>query len=62
VSDSSRALFDDLFDYRQRTYAFYGIWADEYQRSMQTRSASWQTVWLRSRDFQNLRSPIRAFL
>lgn len=49
------ALFWEL---RGRRYAFYGIWARDYARRMRPRSASWQTVSLRSRDFRELRQPL----
>lgn len=62
VSANARGEFEDLFDYRQRTYAFYGIWADEYRDVMRTRSASWQTVSVPGRMFRELRSPIDTFL
>lgn len=54
--------FDQVFDFRERTYAFYGIWVDEYQAEMRTRSISWETVSLPSSVFRKLRLPIEAFL
>lgn len=54
--------FERVFDFRERTYAFYGIWVDEYQAEMRTRSASWETVSLPSSVFRKLRLPIEAFL
>jgi hypothetical protein len=62
IGEKARENFASLFDFRQRTYAFYGVWADEYERVMQTRSASWQTVSVPSRAFRALRSPIGEFL
>ena len=62
VSETARGEFEDLFDYRQRTYAFYGVWADEYREAMRTRSASWQTVSVPGRAFRELKSPIDSFL
>ena len=50
------------FTFRNRLYAFYGVWADEYRCSMKTRSPSWETVSLPSRQFRELRLPIREFL
>ncbi len=50
------------FDFEDRTYAFYGVWADEYRSEMRTRSASWETVCLPSRVFRRLRAPILEFL
>lgn len=62
VDERARDEFESLFDFRSRTYAFYGVWADDYQSAMQTRSASWQTVSVPSRAFRELRSPIGTFL
>ena len=62
VSDAEREKFDDLFSFRDRVYAFYGVWADAYRQEMRTRSESWQTVTVPSRAFRELRSPIDAFL
>jgi hypothetical protein len=50
------------FDFRRNTYAFYGVWADEYRSRMRARSASWETVSLPSRAFRSLRLPIVDFL
>lgn len=54
--------FEGLFEFRDRMYAFYGVWADQYRDVMQTRSASWQTVSVPSGAFRELRSPIGEFL
>ena len=62
VDASSRDGFEDLFDFRDKTYAFFGVWADQYGDRMQPRSASWQTVSVPSREFRELRLPIREFL
>lgn len=62
VDARARGEFESLFDFRDRTYSFYGVWADEYKTAMQTRSASWQTVSVPSRAFRDLRSPIGEFL
>ena len=56
------AELEALFDFRNRTYAFYGVWADQYRAQMRTRSASWETVSLPSRVYRDLRLPIQAFL
>jgi len=52
----------DPFRHRGRTYAFYGIWADDYRERMRARSASWETVSLPSAEFRRLRRPIAEFL
>lgn len=62
VEERWRDDFEFVFDYRDRGYAFYGVWADQYQTEMRTRSPSWETVSLPSRVFQQLRSPIDEFL
>jgi len=62
IDERARGEFETLFDFRDRTYAFYGVWADEYRDVMQTRSASWQTVSVPSGTFRELRSPIGDFL
>jgi hypothetical protein len=62
VSEAERDRFDDLFTFRDRLYSFYGVWVDDYQEVMQTRSESWQTVSVPSGAFRELRSPIVEFL
>jgi len=48
--------------FRDRTYAFYGVWVDQYGGAMRKRSPRWETVWLPAEPFQQLRSPISDFL
>jgi hypothetical protein len=62
ISESARHEFESLFSFRDRSYAFFGVWADQYQQVMHTRSESWRTVSVPSRAFRALRSPITAFL
>ncbi len=62
VSDAERGKFDDLYSFRDRVYAFYGVWADDYRQAMRTRSESWQTVAVPSGAFRELRAPIGEFL
>lgn len=54
--------FERLFRFRNRTYAFYGIWADRYRDAMRTRSRSWETVGLPSHVFRSLRHPFHELL
>lgn len=54
--------FPVRFTFRERVYAFYGVWADEYYAQMRTRSASWETVSLPSPVFRRLRVPVQEFL
>ena len=53
---------EDPFEFRGKTYSFYGVWVDEYFRQMRSRSASWETVSLPSRAFRELRLPMADFL
>ena len=62
VSEAERDKFEELFSFRDRDYAFYGVWVDEYREAMQTRSESWQTVSVPSGPFRELRSPLVDFL
>lgn len=50
------------FAFRNRLYAFYGVWADDYQQRMRRRSARWETVSLPSQAYRELRQPIATFL
>ncbi len=62
VQEAHWPLFDELFEFRGRKYAFFGVWADAYQDAMKTRSPSWETVDLPSREFRRLRVPLRDLL
>ena len=53
---------EEPFRYRNRVYAFYGVWADEYATVMRTRSPSWETVSLPLREYERLRRPIEELL
>ncbi|MGE3315135.1 MAG: HYExAFE family protein [Planctomycetaceae bacterium] len=50
------------FEFRDRRYSFFGVWAEEYRKVMRTRSTSWETVSLPVREFRQLCSPIHEFL
>jgi len=50
------------WEFRQRTYAFYGVWADEYAGAMRGRSRAWETVSVPCRDYRDLRRPIAELL
>lgn len=54
--------FPDRFPFRDRQYAFYGVWVDEYLSAMRARSPKWSTYTLPVADFRRLRQPIAAFL
>lgn len=62
VESRWRGEFDEIFEYRGREYAFFGVWADSYGCAMRTRSPSWNTVTLPSSEFRELRVPIRELL
>jgi hypothetical protein len=47
-----------MFTFRDRTYGFYGVWAEAYRQLMRTRSPKWETVWLPSGSFRELRFPL----
>jgi hypothetical protein len=53
---------EPMFEFRERAYAFYGVGVDEYCREMRSRSTSWETVWLPTREFRRMRVPIAEFL
>jgi hypothetical protein len=50
------------FLFRDRSYAFFGVWADEYRTAMHTRSQSWETVSVRSHEYRDLRIPVAELL
>lgn len=47
---------------RNRRYAFYGVFAEDYSRCMRPRSRSWGTVWLKAADFDRIRHPLLEIL
>ena len=53
--------FDELFAFREKRYAFYGVSACDYQAVMTARSARWDTVSVARKPFGELRSPLRSF-
>ena len=50
------------FAFRGRTYAFYGVSADDYAAEMVRRSPQWETVSLPAAEFRRLRRPIGDWL
>ncbi len=62
VDEQFLSDFDSLFEFRDSLYSFYGVWVDEYQEGMTTRSRSWDTVSLPSANFRELRLPLERFL
>jgi hypothetical protein len=57
-----RDRHEELFEFRDREYAFYGVWADDYAPLMVRRSAQWETVALRAAEFRRLRRPLSELL
>jgi hypothetical protein len=51
-----------IFPFRNRNYAFFGVWANDYRDAMRVRSPKWETVWLPSRPFRELRFPLASGL
>jgi hypothetical protein len=51
-----------VWEFRQRAYAFYGVWAEDYAQAMRSRSPSWETVSLPLKEFARLRRPIDELL
>lgn len=54
--------FESVFEYKKRSYSFFGIWADEYESVLKTRSPKWQTVSISNANFRRLKEPIERFL
>lgn len=57
-----RERHPSVWEFRNREYAFYGVWADEYAQAMRSRSPRWETVSLPMRTFAELRRPIGELL
>ncbi|MEZ6064873.1 MAG: HYExAFE family protein [Planctomycetaceae bacterium] len=51
-----------LWRFRDREYAFYAVWADEFAAEMTTRSRSWDTVTLPAAAYRRLRCPLSDLL
>lgn len=59
VDPRYRAAHAEPWSFRGREYAFYGVWADEYARSMRRRSPRWDTVSLPAREYAQMRIPLQ---
>lgn len=53
-----RADLPVMLEFRQRQYSFFGVWANDYRDAMKIRSPKWETVWLQSASFKELRFPL----
>ena len=62
VDEGHEADFDDLFAFREKRYAFFGVAACDYRAVMTTRSPRWETFSVARKPFAALRSPIESFL
>jgi hypothetical protein len=58
LTEPAAELHDDVWQFRERKYAFYGVAAREYSQVMRPRSASWETVSLPAAQFRRLRVPL----
>jgi hypothetical protein len=54
------ALFQELFEHKQRWYALRSITLSDYERHMRVRSPKWGTVDLHPQDFERLSEPFCA--
>lgn len=48
----------EMLQFRGRRYSFYGVWAADYRQAMRDRSPRWETVWVPSRAYRDLRFPL----
>lgn len=62
MEERYRNELSEAFDYKNRTYSFYGIWTDEYRGAMTRRSPKWNTVCLLRRNFRKLSRPLSELL
>lgn len=62
VDGRRRPELGELQEFRGRHYAYFGVWAAEYQAAMRRRSPRWQTVWLARDAFRELRFPVNPWL
>lgn len=59
------ARFPELspfFEFRERYYAFYGVWMEDYRERTRRRSVSWDTVDLSAADFREIRFRLEELL
>lgn len=58
VDDRWMSRHARTWEFRQRSYAFYGVWAEDYADGMASRSRSWSTVTLPAAAYRRLRFPL----
>jgi len=56
------ALFHEVFEYGERWYAVLAVRLSDYRQHMRNRSAKWDTVSLRARDFDQVNLPMQQLL
>jgi len=47
-----------MLEFRGRRYSFHGVWASDYRQAMRQRSSQWETVWVPSAAYRQLRFPL----
>jgi hypothetical protein len=62
VDPAAACEFDELFEFRERQYAFLGVRAAEYHAHERRRSPRWGTVCMPTRRFRNLAQPFSKWL
>jgi hypothetical protein len=50
------------WEFRRRSYSFYGVWAEDYAAGMTERSRRWSTVTLPAAVYRRLRTPLDELL
>ena len=50
------------WEHRGESYAFYGVWVEDYRERMSERSRQWGTVSLKKREYEELRFPLGQIL
>jgi len=50
------------WEFRDRWYAFYGVWVDDFAEAMTRRSSQWDTVTLPAAEYRRLRRPLPELL
>ena len=55
-------LFEDIYHFEGRDYAFAVVEVDTYQRRMRVRSVSWNTVFVSQRQFRQMAQPFGEYI
>jgi hypothetical protein len=62
LGEKWRTAHPEVWEFRDRTYAFYGVWVDDYAAVMTRRSRQWETVTVPAADYRRLRRPVEELL